>query len=76
MKVKLFALIVLMSMTVTFSQSDPFWLRQAPAKKSLVKPSKQNLPQLHTFSLNMQAMQQALASAPVRGQFSDSLMLL
>lgn len=58
-----------MATTFTFSQSKSFWQKQTPVNASKVKPSKQNLPNSETYSLNIEGLKQALENAPLRGAF-------
>ncbi|MCF6296330.1 MAG: M12 family metallo-peptidase, partial [Flavobacteriaceae bacterium] len=73
---KLLLLIILMSTTITFSQSNSFWQKQTAAKNADVKANKQNLPKAQTYSLNIQAMNTALKNAPMRGKFSGKSNLI
>jgi hypothetical protein len=64
--------IVLMSTTFAFSQSNSLWQKQAAVNLSEVQSSKRNLPKTQTFSLNIEALKQALVLAPERGAFSGN----
>ena len=72
MKKTLLLLIILMSTTFTFSQSNSFWQKQTPANNSRIKLDKQHLPKTQTFSLNVEALRQALALTPQRGKFTGN----
>ncbi|MDC9721619.1 MAG: DUF5011 domain-containing protein [Urechidicola sp.] len=76
MKAKLLLLIVLMSATVTFSQSNAFWQKQSPVNSSKVNLNKQHLPTSQTYSLNIEALKQVLETAPKRGEFLGSSNLI
>jgi len=72
MKKTLLLLIILMSTTFAFSQSNSFWQKQTPANNSRIKPGKQHLPKSQTYSLNIEALKQALALTPQRGKFAGN----
>lgn len=60
-----------MSATLAFSQQN-FWQKQSAVSSSRVKVSKQNLPKTQTYSLNIEALKQALKQAPSRDKLSKS----
>ncbi len=68
--------IILMSTTIMFSQNKSFWQKQAPAHRSQIQSSKQNLPKTQTYSLNFEALKQALELAPERGSFAGNSNLI
>ncbi|OUR93868.1 hypothetical protein A9Q87_03925 [Flavobacteriales bacterium 34_180_T64] len=70
MKIKLLSLILLISTTITFSQSKSLWQQQAPASISKIKAEKRNLPKTQSFSLNIEGMKRALENVPRRGQLA------
>ena len=72
MKKTLLLLIILMSTTFMFAQSNSIWQKQTPASISKVKPNKQHLPKTQTYSLNFEALKQTLALSPQRGKFSGN----
>ncbi len=67
---KLLLILFLVCYTFAFSQSKSFWQKQAPANFSKVKPSKQDLPKIQTYSLNLEGLKQVLVNAPERGEFN------
>ncbi|MBT8253189.1 MAG: fibronectin type III domain-containing protein, partial [Bacteroidia bacterium] len=69
MKIRLIPLVVLLSVSFTFSQDNSFWERTTAASPSDIKSSKQSLPKNLTYSLDLQALNQQLNLAPVRGEF-------
>ena len=72
MKKTLLLLIILMSTTFAFSQSNSFWQKQTPANNSRTKLDKQHLPKNQSYSLNVEALKQTLALTPQRGKFSGN----
>jgi hypothetical protein len=68
---KLFCILMFMSATLAFSQQN-FWQKQSAVSSSRVKVSKQNLPKTQTYSLNIEALKQALKQAPSRDKLSKS----
>ncbi|WP_431133207.1 reprolysin-like metallopeptidase [Psychroserpens mesophilus] len=72
MKIKLLLLIFIMSSSLLLSQNKSLWQKQIASNSFRVKTSKQNLPKTQTFSLNIEALKQALSSVPQRGDFSKT----
>ena len=70
MRLKLGLLIFIMSTSLAFSQSNQFWQKQSISKNISIKTSKQNLPQTHIYSLDIESMRTALANAPERSENS------
>ena len=69
---KILLFIVLMGTTFAFSQSKSFWQKQTTSSLSEIQLRKQNLPKSQTYSLNIEALKQALVLAPKRGAFSGN----
>jgi len=70
MKIKLLLLIAMMGTTIMWSQNRVFWEKQASNSSKLLKESHQTLKEFQTFSLNSQALKQALNGVAQRNQFS------
>ncbi|MEH6536949.1 MAG: immunoglobulin-like domain-containing protein [Psychroserpens sp.] len=66
MKLKLGLLIIILSVNFSMSQSNSVWTKQFNRTNVKVKPSKQNLPKTQTYTLNINALKQALVNAPNR----------
>ncbi|WP_431133209.1 immunoglobulin-like domain-containing protein [Psychroserpens mesophilus] len=66
MKIKLLLLVFLMSSSLALSQSKSLWQKQTFNKTIRVKSSKQNLPKTQTYTLNIEALKQALINVPNR----------
>ena len=73
---KLLFIIVFMTVSFGFAQKNPFWQKQRVSDQSRVMPNKKNLPKTQVFSLNTDALKQALATAPVRGTFAGNSNLI
>ncbi len=63
---KLFLLLVLLCFSFGYAQSDKLWERQVAASKNAVKSSKLMLPNSEIFSLNFNALSQALQNVSKR----------
>lgn len=63
---KLFLLLVLSSFSFGYAQGDKLWEKQVAANKSAVKSSKLMLPNSEIFSLNFNALNQALQNVSKR----------
>ena len=70
MKVKLLLLIAMMGTTIMWSQNKVYWQKQASNPSKVLKESHQTLKEFQTFSLNSQALKQALNGVAQRNQFS------
>ncbi|WP_426431789.1 immunoglobulin-like domain-containing protein [Winogradskyella sp. HB-48] len=70
MKIKLLLLITMMGTTMLWSQSRVFWQKQTSNPSKVLKESHQTLKEFQTFSLNTQALRQALNGVAQRNQFS------
>jgi hypothetical protein len=66
MKKKLLLLIIVMSANFAVSQSRTLWQKQIIDNSKKVKASKQNLPKTQSYTLNINALKQALVDAPQR----------
>ena len=67
MKRFILLLVFVFSANLVISQNQ-FWQEQTNYKVSDLKYSKENLPRVNTYTLNLQAIQQELNNAPVRGE--------
>ena len=72
MKLKLGLLIIILSANFAMSQTKTFWQRQSIDNNTIIKSSKQDLPLMQTFRLNIEGIKQALIDVPKRGQFTKS----
>jgi proteasome assembly chaperone (PAC2) family protein len=70
MKIKLLLLITMMGTTMLWSQNKVFWQKQTSNPSRVLKESHQTLKEFQTFSLNTQALRQALNGVAQRNQFS------
>ncbi|WP_299112136.1 immunoglobulin-like domain-containing protein [uncultured Winogradskyella sp.] len=70
MKVKLLLVIAMMTSAMIWSQNKTFWQKQTSNANSVVKENHQSLKTFQTFSLNTQALKQALNGVAQRNQFS------
>ncbi len=66
MKLKLGILIFIMSFNFAMSQNKTFWQKESIDNSRTIKSSKLNLPKTQTFTLNIEALKQALVNAPQR----------
>ncbi|TYA52278.1 immunoglobulin-like domain-containing protein [Formosa maritima] len=63
---KTLLLFFLLSTGFVFSQNKSFWQKQTVKSNATIKASKQKLPQKQVYSLNIEALKQALVTAPKR----------
>jgi len=70
MRLKLGLLIFIMSTSFAFSQSNQLWQKQSISKNISIKTSKQNLPQTHIYSLDIESLRATLRDAPDRSENS------
>ncbi len=75
MRAKLFLFILIMSSTLAFSQNNSLWKRQAisPIK---IKQGKEMLPTNKVFSLDIETLKRSLLSAPERGAYGKSNLII
>ena len=72
MKSKLLLLIVTMATTLAWSQSKVVWQKQKASSNTILKENHQSLKEFQTFSLNTDALRQALEGVAQRNDFSIS----
>ena len=72
MKIKTLLLIAMMASTTLWSQSKVFWQKQTSSVNTISKENHQSLKEFQTFSLNADALRQALNGVPDRNNFAVS----
>ena len=76
MKKTLLLLIVFISTTLAFGQTNNFWQKEALANNKKIMSSKESLPMIQTYNLNLKEMKKVLKEAPLRGKFSGQSNLI
>ncbi|WP_111683126.1 immunoglobulin-like domain-containing protein [Winogradskyella tangerina] len=72
MKIKTLLVIVMMASTTLWSQSKVFWQKQTSNASTISNKNHQSLKEFQTFSLNADALRQALNGVPQRNNFAVS----